>query len=244
MRGIGAFAGACLLAAIMISLPVSQGRAEDETREQTLLVFSGFDLWRHGSFSHGGLLWSPNGLDRDGFTFKLLLGTGRYRYISGALGNAKVIGDQLTGFALPGWRVQQDKLIVTIFAGLDLQDHRLSPFDPGGSLHGTKTGLRGGFELWYEPDASSMLAAEAFASTIGASYDARLAYGWLLPGGFYAGPEIAGFRNGNDYHQIRAGAHVTALKIADQEWSAALGWASDSDHRDSLYGRLNLLLRR
>jgi hypothetical protein len=31
-------------------------------------LFAGTDLWRDGAFVHGGLLWSPAGLDADGFT--------------------------------------------------------------------------------------------------------------------------------------------------------------------------------
>jgi hypothetical protein len=60
------------------------------------ILFSGADLWRNGGFLHGGLLWSPGGLDRDGFTFKAILSGGTYRYSSGALGNAEVKGRELT----------------------------------------------------------------------------------------------------------------------------------------------------
>jgi hypothetical protein len=44
------------------------------------LLFAGFDLWRNGGFAHGGLLWSPGGIEREGLTFKLLLAGGLYRY--------------------------------------------------------------------------------------------------------------------------------------------------------------------
>ena len=32
------------------------------------LLFSGYDLWRNGGFGHGGVVWSPGGLEREGFT--------------------------------------------------------------------------------------------------------------------------------------------------------------------------------
>jgi hypothetical protein len=32
------------------------------------LIFGGADLWRYGDFLYGGGLWSPDGLDHDGFT--------------------------------------------------------------------------------------------------------------------------------------------------------------------------------
>ena len=33
---------------------------------RAFLLFSSTDLWRHGGFAHGGLLWAPAGLDRQG----------------------------------------------------------------------------------------------------------------------------------------------------------------------------------
>jgi hypothetical protein len=34
----------------------------------TYLLFTGTDLWRYGAFLYGGGLWSPAGVDHDGFT--------------------------------------------------------------------------------------------------------------------------------------------------------------------------------
>src|SRR5688572_14943138 len=79
------------------------------------LLFSGTDLWRQGGFAHGGVLWSPGGLDREGFVLKVTAGGGAYRYISGALGNAEVTGRQFSGSVLPGWRFTRDQLTVTAF---------------------------------------------------------------------------------------------------------------------------------
>jgi hypothetical protein len=216
------------------------GRDEEGAR---FLFFGGTDLWTRGSFSHGGLLWSAGGLDREGFTFKLLLGAGTYRYRSGALGNAAVAGGVLAGFALPGWRFVGDRLIVTVFAGLDAQNHHLAPDDPSASLRGTLFGLRGGFELWHEPDNASMLAADASASTVGPSYSGRVAFGWKMLDRFYAGPEIQAFAGGTSYRQLRAGLHLTAMKTETFEWSAAGGWARDSEKRNGLYGRIGILRR-
>ncbi len=245
MRGVGAFVRACLLGASTVSVCVNAASADlaiDD--EKTALFFSGGDLWRHGSFSYGGLLWSPRGLDREGFTLKLLLGGGRYRYLSGALGNTQVTGSQVIFFALPGWRFHKDRLTLSVFAGLDIQQHDLTPDDPSSSLRGTKLGIRGGFDLWFEPDPLTMIGADVSISSIGPSYSARLAFGWRLPEGFYAGPEIGGFADGNDYSQLRFGLHVTGLKTDNLEWSAGFGWAFDNDERDSFYGRLGVFVRR
>ncbi len=236
---------AALTAAVVMCLCLGAARAGDGRRDDdTFLFFVGMDLWRHGSFSHGGLLWAPGGLDREGFTFKLLLGTGGYRYVSGALGDVDVSGRQAAAQALPGWRFVRDRTVVTVFAGLDLQRHRLTPDDPGSNLRGTHAGLRGAVEIWHEPDALTMWAADAQVSSVGPSYSARLAFGWRAFDAFHIGPEISGFATDDDYRQFRAGLHVTGLKFNFAEWWLAGGWTTDSDGRQGLYGRLGLLTRR
>ena len=53
--------------AAFVSLCGSGADADGFARgDDTLLYFSGIDLWRHGGFSYGGILWSPAGLDRGG----------------------------------------------------------------------------------------------------------------------------------------------------------------------------------
>ena len=62
-------------------------RAEnDGPANPSFLLFAGSDLWRDGEFLNGGTLWSPKGLNNDGFTFKLLLAGGLYAYPSSDLG--------------------------------------------------------------------------------------------------------------------------------------------------------------
>jgi hypothetical protein len=235
-----------LVAAVAMScLCDVRARAEGFARsDDTFLLFSGTDLWRHGSFSHGGLLWSPGGVDREGFTFKTVIGGGTYRYRSGALRNAEVTGRQITGFALPGWRFVKGKTFVTVFAGLDMQQHRTTPYDPGSNLNGSHAGIRGAVEFWHEPDANTMLAADASVSSVGPSYAARAAFGWRVADAFYLGPEVGGFAGGDTYKQFRAGLHMTGLRWNFVEWSAAAGWATDSDDRDGFYARVGLLMRR
>ena len=56
-----AIADAGLCAAV-----VSAQAAEPNT--PSFLFFAGTDLWRYGAFFYGGTLWSPAGLDANGFT--------------------------------------------------------------------------------------------------------------------------------------------------------------------------------
>ena len=241
----GVFVACVLATAFNIIATRALAGAEPSGDDQArFLLFSTSDLWGHGGFSHAGVLWSPSGLDREGAVLKLMFGGGVYHYLSGALGNADVRGVQLAGAVLPGWRFMRNGFIVTVFAGLDFQNHRLSPDDPSAGLRGSYAGLRTGFELWYEPTPTTMFAADASISTVGPSYAARVATGWRLLDRFYLGPELAAFAADDNYRQVRAGVHITGLRLGWFEWSAGLGWAGDSDRRSSVYGKLGLITRR
>jgi hypothetical protein len=235
---------AAAVAAATSSCCVEIALADVPARErETLLFFSGADLWRHGYFAHGGLVWSPGGLAADGLTFKALVNGGLYRYESGALGGAEVTGRLLAGFFAPGWRFRHDRLILTVYAGLDLQDHRLNPYDPGAELNGFYVGARFAAEFWYQPNDRTMFAADGAISTIGGNYAVRAAAGWRVFDAFFLGPEVQAVQS-NDYRQFRLGAHVTALRTGELEWTAAAGWALDTDDRSGAYGRIGVLVRR
>jgi len=203
------------------------------------LLHGGFDLWRNGGFGHGGLLWSPDGLKQEGFTLKLLLGGGTYRYRAGA---TEISGRQYLASALPGWRFKDGTIELTVFGGLDVQQHQLSPADPTTRLRGFNIGARGGFDLWFEPRPALMVTTSVSASTIGKNIWVRAATGlrafdlWLGPEGVFCGDET--------YQQLRFGAHVTGLRTDMFEWSAGVGWVTDSDKRSGMYGRLGVLVRR
>jgi hypothetical protein len=231
---------ACKASADALSMP-RRSVPHDEPR---FLLFAGTDLWRHGGFAHGGLLVAPSGLDREGLVFKLMLGGGSYRYVSGALGDIDVVGRQFAAAAMPGWRFAGRNFVATVFVGLDYQDHRLTPDDPAAGLRGSAFGLRTAVELWYEPTPQTMFAADASVSTVGPSYSARVAAGWRVFERYYIGPEVQGFAADDNYQQLRVGVHVTGFKYEPLEWSAGLGWANDSDDRTSLYGKLGVISRR
>jgi outer membrane receptor protein involved in Fe transport len=109
-------------------------------------------------------VWSPDELEREGFTLKAMISGGRYRYTSGALNNAWVTGTDENLRLLPGWRFTRDRFEAKIFVGLDAKHGATSPDDPDNRLHGTHVGMRTAVDVWYEPTPSTMLAA-AIASS-------------------------------------------------------------------------------
>jgi hypothetical protein len=130
---------------------------------------------------------------------KLLLNGGLYRYRSG---RKEIVGVQTMGAFLPGWRWHWPGLEVTVFAGLDAQDHRYLPDDRTNRLRGTRLGVRGGFDVWYEPFQDAMLTASASLSTVGKSFWTRVATGWRFFETIWLGPEV--LASGDDrYRQLR-----------------------------------------
>jgi hypothetical protein len=240
VRILGSVTAAAVIAAFAAHGvgPASAEELVASAPRQQYLLFSGFDLWRAGGFAHGGVLWSPEGLGQEGFTLKLLLGAGSYRYRAGV---TEVTGKQVTIAAMPGWRFKGERFEGTLFLGPDLQNHHFSPDDPGNGLRGTRLGVRVGGDLWYQPTDWMMTAASASASSLGSSMWGRIAAGWRLFDWPWLGPELVAFGDGH-YWQARAGIHATTVRTGQFEWS--LGFGYDADHRDGLYGRIGLLTRQ
>lgn len=255
MRCSGMVSALCVTAAVLFSggAPAFADPSGDTSPEpantpapassaysEKFLYYSGFDLWRSGGTFYGGVQWAPGSLNSDGFTLKLLLAEGSYRYLAGT---TNIRGRNFLGAIMPGWRIKRGDLEVKVFAGLDVQNHSLSPDDPANNLRGTHAGLRIGADLWWEPTSKLMLSSSISGSTVGNSFGVRGAAGWRLADSFWTGPEIEA--SGDEvYRQYRIGAHLTSVKFAAFEWSLGAGYVEDNSHRSGLYGRVSLLTRR
>ena len=214
----------------------------DGAAAPSLLLFSGADIWRYGAFLNGGLIWSPAGLDTDGFTFKMLLDGGSYSYVSSGL-EENIDGGKLSAAALPGWRISRGGLTATLFAGLTVQDYRLAPADPGSRFNGFFVGAQAAADIWYQPTPHTMAALNGAIASIGPTGYLRAAIGIRLLDRAFVGPEFGEFWCG-DFQEIELGAHVTGLRIGDgMEWSMGSGLALTSDQRAGAYVRLGLNAR-
>lgn len=231
-RGFGAAATAMVLCA------AAAQAGSDGPNSPSFLLFAGTDVWRDGAFVNGGVLWSPAGLATDGFTLKLLLNGGLYTYPSGGL-HMDVQGTLVSAAALPGWRMTRDGLTVGLYAGPLVQDYRLTPYDPASRLHGLYGGGQIAADVWYQPSPTTMIALDGSIASIGLIGSARGAFGWRITEPFFVGPETQALWC-VDYQQLRVGAHVTGFRIDALEWSAAGGWAIESDRRAGPYLRLGV----
>jgi Cellulose biosynthesis protein BcsS len=171
----------------------------------------------------------------------MLVNGGRYTYRSGDL-QADVDGTMLSATAMPGWRFVRGSLTVSVFAGPVVQDYRLTPNDPGSRLHGLYVGAQLATELWYQPNATMMVATSGSIASIGPSGSVRAALGVRAFDLFFIGPEMQALWCA-DFQQLEFGAHITGFRTNALEWSAGAGWATDSDRRSGPYLRLGVSVK-
>ena len=181
----------------------------------------------------------PAGSISEGFTAKLMAGAGTYRYRNG---NTPTKGDVVVFDVMPGWRFKPGSADIAVFAGLDIQNHRLTPDDLNNAARGTHAGLRhrDGFLVGaraQHDDERGSLVLHHRHRLLGPR-----CLGWRAFDSFYVGPETLALGD-ETYRQWRVGAHVTALKTGPFEWSVGTGYVSDSDHRSGVYGRVGVLAR-
>ena len=150
-----------------------------------------------------------------------------------------VNGTMLSAAALPGWRSTHDNLTIDVYAGPLVQNYRLTPYDPGSRPHGFYAGGQLAADLWYQPNPATMVALDSSIASIGLIC---AAIGWRSTEPFFIGPETQVLWC-LDYQQLRVGAHVTGFRIDALEWSAAGGWAMESDRRAGPYLRLGFNTR-
>jgi Cellulose biosynthesis protein BcsS len=210
------------------------------TKVERVLLYAGFDIWRNGRTGYGGFYWAPDGLNTDGFITRLFVSNGVERYDTGLKRFNTTI---VRASPLAGWRFKQGDFEIKFFAGPELENRVLTPNVPTAEFRGIHIGARAAAELWWEPMPELMLASAFSASTNAASHSARAAAGWRLLDQFWTGPEISVSRDAFS-RQARIGAHLTGFRLADLEWSAAIGYLQDSYHRSGAYGRISVLTRQ
>jgi hypothetical protein len=252
MRWGGVLRACCAVAAVLVSSAdraLAQALEPDTpqpdglsggTKVERVLLYAGFDIWRAGRGGYGGFYWAPDGLNNDGFIARLFVSDGVERFDTGAKRFNTTI---VRAAPLAGRRFKQGDFEIKFFAGPELENRILTPDIPTASFRGTKLGARVAAESWWEPMPELMLASAFSASTNAASHSARAAAGWRMFDRFWAGPEISGSRDAFST-QLRIGAHLTGLRTADLEWSAAAGYVTDSFHRSGIYGRIGVLTRQ
>jgi hypothetical protein len=241
-----AAAAAIWVAASMTATPIHAAdsspqldRLDPRPLKNRIFFFAGGDLARDNYFAWSGVAAAPHGLlDEDGPRFRLLAGTGRYRYRTPAVAGGVNEGRIISGELMLGFRRTVGGTIATLLLGGHVENQTLASPDPGHRAQGTAAGIKGALELFRRIGPNLTATASISVSTVHRSYHARTALAHEHPSGIAIGIEAA--INGDvRYHEPRAGLFLqrsygrTVIALSG-------GYLSNSDKGGSPYATFSL----
>lgn len=195
----------------------------------------------HGS-RHGvlqGTIGPFGGLEQTGLRVRLGGMLGTYVYQATTPGVGKVRGDQLGGTALLGYEWVIDRSKFSVYGGLDVIETNLDRVDPENKTPGTVFGFRGVLDFYSRPTTATMIAGTFSLSSANTAYYGRLKAGFSIFDHVYVGPEVLALGD-TFYRQIRAGLHLSGLKIGPVEFGLSGGYAHDRVRGGGAYGLLDV----
>lgn len=224
------------LAGMLLASPVlAEGEEWPDEPDPTRTVFFGsLEGGPSKSFASYGSKRAVDagGLDASGFRLMQKLGVANER--ANPYGRSYKTEAQ----ALLGYEWQLDSTSLSLYVGSDFEaEYRETRC---GCYRGVvRLGKRVHADLWTTPSSATMAQASAYASTIDHRAWGRLALGHKLGRGLYLGPEIEFYRQ-TGYHKLRAGAHLTGLRLFGTTWRLSAGWQAASRSPPGAYATLGV----
>jgi hypothetical protein len=174
-----------------------------------IATYSGVDFANNSVYAYSGAVVSlQRDLSRSGFVFQGFAGYGSYTYISPGIFSS-VDGDVTQLAASLGYLFIGQGISVGVYAGVDYQNHDLSPFDPFSPVSGSKSGLRIGGDI-RSIGPRHYFTLEGYYSTAFETYWARARAGMNF-GRLVVGPEAVVL--GNDGFDAQRIGAFTVIKL-------------------------------
>lgn len=203
----------------------------------TIALFAGADVKQRSWYTYGGFVFSPFGdLTQDGFLVRGVVGGGEYEY---DLPAGEIDGEHINLEAMLGYQMFLDLVRLSVYAGVNVQDHDHSPNDPANSTAGTEVGFSATGEIETLEAAPFYANFSGTFSTANDTYWTRGRIGMHLSG-FVIGPE--GTLSGNDeYDAARIGGFImTNLGSFNISVSAGYADVDGTQGDDSAYGTIGI----
>ena len=162
---------------------------------------------------------------------------GTYEYLSTT--NKQIRGQQFEGAALGGYEWVGARSKFAVYLGGMALNTALSRPDPHNSADGASLGLKGAVDYYARPSERTMVSAYGAFATNDSQFFTRLRVGYMLPAGFYIGPESAVMGN-NTYALWQIGAFLTGVQFGPVQGGLSLGYQQDRDQKSGVYGSADL----
>ncbi len=213
-----------ILGAVALGTMLTAGSALAE--EKSSVVFFGADgKDNSGSLFIGGVTALNGNLGKNGLLLRGVALGGSYDYDTTAVAGSDVDADLVRAELSLGYQWFLDSVRLSLYVGIDHQDHDLSPSDPTNSVEGSETGVIGQAELetlgkgWY-------LSLMGNGSSANDTYWAKGRVGYAFDK-VNIGPEI-GVSGNDEYEEERYGVYVT-FNATDSVKVSISGGHSDTD---------------
>ena len=224
-----------LAAAVLLSLAATQASAAGN------MVFGGASVAEDSTFGYLGAVHAMNGdLSKQGVLLRGLLSYGEYNYDTTAVVGGNVDG-QATGAELGvGYQWVNPGSRFSLYAGIDHQDHDLSPNDASNKVDGGETGgaVQAEFETLGSPWYGGLIGK--YSSTY-ETYWVRGRVGYAF-GSMIVGPEVV-LGGNEEYDEKRYGLFLNVPVSTSVSVSVSAGHykaEGDSAIRDQSGGYVGL----
>ncbi|MGH1404017.1 MAG: cellulose biosynthesis protein BcsS [Alphaproteobacteria bacterium] len=208
--------------ALASTVPAMAQDAGDKTA-----YWAGIDFTDDSTFGYAGVAYALHDtLLEDGWLARVGIGYGEYEYNTVAVSGLGVDGDNVRANAMVGYQKHFDTMLVSAFAGIDYNNHDLSPNDPGNDVDGSETGVMAQVEVRKNFDALTQLNLNVNYSTAYNNYYATARLERDL-GSFKIGPQVTALGSESFDHK-RLGIYVATgdLLPVNLSFQAGQSWAS------------------
>ena len=237
--------------AIMAASPHPASAYEPQTREfHHGEHWTGFAATENSFYLYSGATYAPfDTLATTGFRIRVMAGYGGYYYdgvvnIAGQILPVTFTGETYAAEGFLGYQFRYGAWTGKLFAGIDHQQHIITPFDPSNVVTGVATGVKAIIENWINFGAfgvNAWTSLDGSYSTAFNSYNVQLKSAANLIGPFDLGFEIGAFGN-KTLHAGRAG--LLARYQGDLvEISLTGGVSGDYDKPTNPYGNITALTK-
>lgn len=212
--------------------------------DQRWTLFASADLGSSVFLAGGSKQALVGPLDRPGFLVMESSGIGLTRERA-RLGGMALPIDRFTHQAsmLGGYQTMIGPLYLAAYAGPELQHEQVAYDGRFSRLSQPRFGLRGQFELWYNPTPDTLVTTTLVASSAATSFWGRASTGIKLFANAYVGPEVTVYVTPT-YREARIGGHLTGAAIGIVNLRLSAGMMTGDNRRSlSPYAGLSAWIR-
>jgi hypothetical protein len=201
--------------------------ATEDDRANRVAAFAAVDISKYSYSGLAGALISPyKDLDTSGLRFWMVGDAGFYKYPAEGM---FIKGHYESGDVLAGYSWEGDNYSIALLGGFNAVNHALSEVDTTNRVQGTAFGAKVRGDATINLTPKILTAGEAEYSTAFKTYSSKAKFGYDFTDDkqIFVGPEV-GAVGDERFHQWRAGAHISGLKLYRISVDVSAGYAHDS----------------